>query len=135
MAHQVPIIARYVLLRLDERLSNNPGVSYTHRIITVEHVLPQNPSAESQWVVDFTDAERLHWTHRLGNLLLLNRNKNSQAQNVDFVTKKEKYFSPAAGVTGFALTTLVLSESAWTPDIVEQRQKDLVGVLAEEWSL
>lgn len=128
-------VRRYVLLRLDEKLANNPGVSYKHRIITVEHVLPQNPSAESQWVVDFTEAERLHWTHRLGNLLLLNRNKNSQAQNFDFATKKEKYFSPAAGVTGFALTTLVLSEPTWTPEVVEQRQKDLVGLLAEEWSL
>lgn len=128
-------VRRYVLLRLDERLANDPGVAYKHRIITVEHVLPQSPSADSQWVADFTEAERLHWTHRLGNLLLLNRNKNSQAQNFDFVTKKEKYFSPAGGVTGFALTTLVLAEPIWTPEVVEKRQTDLVALLAEEWHL
>ena len=98
-------------------------------------MLPQSPSADSQWLVDFSEAERLHWTHRLGNLLLLKRNKNSQAQNFDLVTKKDKYFSPAAGVTGFALTTLVLGEPAWTPEVVAQRQKDLVGLLAEEWRL
>lgn len=128
-------VRRYVLLRLDEKLANSPGVSYKHRIITVEHVLPQSPRADSQWVADFTEAERLYWTHRLGNLLLLNRNKNSQAQNFDFATKKEKYFSPAAGVTGFALTTLVLAEQAWTPEVVQQRQKNLEALLADEWSL
>lgn len=133
--YQVQPVRKYVLLRLDELLANAPGVSYKHKVITVEHVLPQSPRANSQWVKDFTEDERAYWTHRLGNLLLLNRNKNSQAQNYDFAAKKEKYFGPAAGVTGFALTTRVIMEPVWTPEVVERRQAELVGMLAKEWEL
>jgi hypothetical protein len=133
--YKVLPVRKYVLLRLDELLAGVPGVAYQHKIITVEHVLPQSPTVGSQWLNDFTDAERVFWTHRLGNLLLLNRNKNSQAQNYDFAKKKEKYFSPAAGVTGFALTTRVIMESEWTPEVLERRQAELRGVLAKEWEL
>lgn len=133
--YTVQPVRKYVLLRLDELLANAPGVSYKHAIVSVEHVLPQNPKAGSQWCQDFTEEQRVQWTHRLGNLLLLNRNKNSQAQNYDFVTKKQKYFSPAAGVTGFALTTRVMDEPAWTPAVVEKRQGELTVILFEEWSL
>lgn len=33
-------------------------MTYDHAIVTVEHVLPQNPAVTSQWVRDFTDDER-----------------------------------------------------------------------------
>lgn len=76
-------VRKYVLLRLDSLIAANPGASYAHKIITVEHVLPQSPKHDSQWVKNFTEDQRLYWTHRLGNLLLLNRTKNSEAQNYD----------------------------------------------------
>lgn len=43
-------VRRYVLLRLDSILAQDPGASYDHRVVTVEHVLPQNPTADSRWV-------------------------------------------------------------------------------------
>jgi len=128
-------VRRYVLLRLDEKLANQPGVTYQHKMITVEHVLPQNPRNDGQWVADFTDDERLVWTHRLANLVLLNRAKNSEAQRFDFEEKKTRYFTGPNGVATFALTTGVLRESAWTPQVLEARQARLVGVLAREWGL
>ncbi|MEV1072701.1 DUF262 domain-containing protein [Micromonospora parva] len=133
--YKVQPVRKYVLLRLDELLAGTPGVSYQHKVISVEHVLPQKPRSDSQWVGDFTADGRALWTHRLANLLLLNRNKNSQAQNFDFVTKKAKYFGPAAGVTGFALTTRVIMEPEWTPDVLERRQAELTGILVKEWEL
>lgn len=128
-------VRRYVLLRLDSILANDPGASYDHRIITVEHVLPQSPAQDSQWVRDFTEEEAATWTHRLGNLLLLNRRANSRAQNFDFDVKKDKYFTSGKGVAVFALTTQVLTEPVWTPDVVERRQEELVGLLVKEWQL
>ena len=128
-------VRKYVLLRLDELLANQPGVSYQHKMITVEHVLPQNPSAGSQWTKDFTDEDRAQWTHRLGNLVLLNRAKNSEAQNYDFAKKKANYFGGAHGSAVFALTTQVLAEEEWTPDVVQRRHDDLLSVLHKEWEL
>lgn len=128
-------VRKYVLLRINELLANVPGVSYDHKIITVEHVLPQTPKVDSEWVKNFTEEQRQLWTHKLGNLLLLNRTKNSQAQNFDFDEKKTKYFSGKTGVTTFALTTQVLKEPQWTPAVVERRQQELVELLAKEWDL
>lgn len=128
-------VRRYVLLRLDSILAQDPGASYDHRVVTVEHVLPQNPSADSRWVQDFTEEETAEWTHKLGNLLLLSRRANSAAQNYDFTVKKEKYFTSGNGVSVFALTTQVLTESEWTPTIIRQRQQKLLDLLTEEWDL
>lgn len=128
-------VRKYVLLRLDSIIADDPGASYTHKIITVEHVLPQNPKVDSQWLDDFTEDQRAYWTHRLGNLLLLNRTKNSQAQNFDFTVKKSKYFTSGKGAALFALTTQVLSCPEWTSTVVEQRQKELTRKLTDEWEL
>lgn len=128
-------VRKYVLLRLDSLLAANPGATYSHKIITVEHVLPQHPREESQWLEDFSEEERAFWTHRLGNLVLLNRTKNSEAQNYDFTVKKEKYFSGTKGAALFALTTQVLALSAWTPEILERRHQELTDRLVAEWEL
>lgn len=128
-------VRRYVLLRLDAALANDPSASYDYRYVTVEHVLPQTPCEDSEWLQAFTEGEREYWTHRLGNLLLLNRRKNSQAQNYDFAKKKEVYFTSSSGVSVFALTTQVLQEPEWTPSVVQQRQERLKSLLVEEWDL
>ncbi|NLE78612.1 MAG: DUF262 domain-containing protein [Rhodococcus sp.] len=126
---------KYVLLRLDEALANNPGVVYDHAIITVEHVLPQTPPVVSEWRSSFTDDERDQWTHRLANLVLLNRTKNSEAQNYDFATKKSKYFTGANGVATFAVTSQVLSTAEWTPEGLSERQPTLLATLQKLWDL
>ena len=42
-------IRQYVLLRLDSALAQGEA-SYDYSVITVEHVLPQNPSKGSTWL-------------------------------------------------------------------------------------
>lgn len=128
-------IRKYVLLRLDSLLANDPGASYEHKTITVEHVLPQTPARNSLWMSEFSEDERLYWMHRIGNLILLNRRKNSQAQNYDFAKKKDVYFRSSSGVAMFALTTQVLNEPTWTPAVIERRHEDLKGRLVREWQL
>ncbi|MDQ1066324.1 hypothetical protein QFZ32_001764 [Streptomyces canus] len=116
-------------------LARGQGVTYDHPLITVEHVLPQNPKADSQWVELFDEEQRAQWTHRLGNLVLLNRAKNSAAQNYDFTAKKAKYFTGRGGVAPFALTSQVLQHAEWTPEVLKARQEELLGVLFGEWRL
>lgn len=124
-----------LLLRLDELLSGGSAV-YNSPIISVEHVLPQSPRAGSQWLVDFpSEADREFWVHKLANLVLLTRRKNSQASNFDFVEKKSKYFSTKAGIANFALTSKVLSEDRWTLDALKRRQSELIGAIESLWRL
>ncbi|HZC08275.1 MAG TPA: DUF262 domain-containing HNH endonuclease family protein [Ktedonobacterales bacterium] len=125
----------YLMQRLDSALAGS-GATYDSRIITVEHVLPRNPPEKSEWTQWFpTPAERARWTHKLGNLALLSRVKNMQAVNYSFAVKTKTYFATKDGVSPFALTTQVLREEVWTPQVVERRQRELVGMLAQVWRL
>lgn len=128
-------VRKYVLLRLDEVLAAADGPVFQHKLITIEHVLPQNPEPGSEWCGKFTSVQRAEWTHRLANLVLLNRTKNPEAARFGFGRKKEKYFSGPNGVTTFALTVQVLGTDDWTPDILKGRQIDLLNRLMAEWHL
>ena len=132
--YTLPRVSRPLLLRLDSLLAE-AGASYEHRTVSIEHVLPQNPKRGSQWFRDFPDEEeRTEWTHRLANLVLLSRIKNSGAGNYEFDYKKREYFQKG-GATAFVLTASVRDESEWTPAVLERRQKWLVDVLKKEWRL
>ena len=132
--YSLPRVPRSLLLRLDSLLAG-AGARYDYPTISIEHVLPQSPSPNSKWVMRFPDEEeRARWTHRLGNLVLLSRRKNSQAQNYDFERKKSEYFQQG-DVTPFTLTTEVVQESEWNPQVLEQRQKRLIDRLKSEWCL
>ena len=123
-----------LLLRLDSLLAD-AGASYNRPVISVEHVLPQNPRQKSQWLEWFPEAaERANWTHRIANVVLLSWRKNASASNREFDDKKQTYFQ-RKGTTPFALTTQVVNEPKWTPDVLERRQRDLIGALAKEWRL
>jgi uncharacterized protein with ParB-like and HNH nuclease domain len=128
-------IRQYVLLRLDSALAQAEA-SYDYSVITVEHVLPQNPSEGSTWLKWFPiEEERIQYVHRIGNLALLSRKKNSEAQNYDFDKKKEKYFTSNMGIVPFALTSQVLQQSEWTPEVITQRQISSIQRLRAIWHL
>jgi hypothetical protein len=126
-----------ILLRLDAAFSDGT-VSYHPGVITVEHVMPQNPSEGSEWRSIFnTDEERDAWTHRLGNLVLLSRAKNAQASNLDFDRKKKEYFSSKGhkGPAVFNLTTMVIHEKQWDKYTIERRQLEMLTNFSNEWDL
>lgn len=124
----------YVLLRLDRALGDGAALYYS-KTVTIEHVLPQNPKEGSEWLRNFATPADRKWTHRLGNLLLLPLRKNVSAGTLDFAEKKKSYFSSKHGVSTFAITSGVLQEDAWTPEVVERRQRGAVAVLKEVWAL
>jgi hypothetical protein len=124
----------YVMRRLDEALSSG-GVTHDYSIISVEHVLPQNPGASSTWRQTFTDEQRAVWTDRLANLVLLTRRKNSELGNREFSEKKIRYFTGGSGVSPFAVTTQVVTEESWTPEVLRRRQTAAVAALGELWRL
>lgn len=128
-----PRITKPLLLRLDSIVAE-VGAQYAYPTITVEHVLPQNPSAGSEWEDWFSDADADYWTHRIANLVLLSRRKNSRASNYEFDQKKNEYFM-VHGTSHFALTTQVVNETEWTPMVLEHRQHELLNAFKLEWGL
>src|SRR5690606_16380224 len=125
----------FILQRLDSFVGDRMA-TYDNTFMSVEHVLPQTVSADSQWEEWWPDQEqREQWLHRLANLVPLNRKTNSAAQNYDFKTKQDKYFRNDNGVSTHALTTWVLTKTEWSPQIVKDRQAELLQKLRNGWEL
>lgn len=126
-------IRLYILLRLDSAICDGVPNYDSYKKITIEHILPQNPNLNSQWLNTFTAEDREKYLHRLGNLVLLSHQKNRSASNYDFQTKKDKYLNKP--VATFALTVQVLKEREWTAKVVENKQKYLLEELKRIWQL
>ncbi|EPR6390151.1 DUF262 domain-containing protein [Providencia stuartii] len=84
--------AKYLMLKLDCILHGHTTKLDFPSTISIEHILPQTPKVDSQWLQDFTEEERDYAKDRLGNLVLLSRRKNSSQNNRDYADKKQKYF-------------------------------------------
>lgn len=127
----------FVILRLNEFVSDGAAkFDFEPNTLTIEHVLPQTISTGSEWEKLWPDETvRKLWLNRISNLVPLTRKKNSEAQNYDFNKKKNIYFKGKHGTTTYPLTTQVLSETTWTPDIMEKRQKALLDKFVECWDL
>lgn len=124
-----------LLLRIDQLLAGG-SAAYDSAVVTVEHVLPQNPAPGSQWQTDFPlEADREQWVHKLANLVLLTRRKNAQASNSDFVEKKARYFQTKGGIANFALTSSINAEAVWTPETLQRRQATLIAAVEKAWRL
>ena len=125
----------YLILRLDSFVSDG-NAQYSPATLTIEHVLPQNPDKNSQWIQWWQDEEeRNMWVHKIANLVPLSRQKNSAAQNYEFDKKKKEYFTGRNGTSSYALTTQVLNTPEWTPETLKKRQKDLLNVFVKNWGL
>ncbi len=105
----------------------------------VEHILPQNPDPSSQWVKDFSEKEREHYTHSLANLTLLGGKKDSQASNLDFKDKKKIYMGeeiklnkkkPFRVMTCYKMTIDIAHHyTEWTPKSLEKRKEELIKII------
>ncbi len=125
----------HIILRLDSFLSDG-AATYDSSILTIEHVLPQTVHEGSEWSNLWPDEDvRKAWTHKLANLVPLNKRRNSKAQNYDFDKKKTAYFAGTKAVSSYVLTTQVLNEPQWTPDVILKRQDALLNVFKENWGL
>ena len=125
---------RAILLRLDEMLADGTA-HYDHKVVTIEHVLPQNPKDDSEWVKNFPDEEfRDNWVHSIANLVLLSKYKNPAASNYDFEKKKNVYFAED-GDSSFVLTNQVREREEWTPEVLEVRRERLLRKVAQKWNI
>jgi hypothetical protein len=122
-----------VLLRLEYLLASHAAPLNLPDEISVEHILPQTPGKASQWLKDFTDAQREVWLHRLGNLMLLSRRKNTSLGNLDFADKRVRYFEDR--VESLPNSQRLLALGTFTLGDLEVRHKDLLNRLAGSYGI
>ena len=121
------IFDKYILLRYEYLNQDNTVVISDYTNLSIEHVLPQNPDINSQWVNDFTEKERDKWTHNIANLILINGRKNSALSNLDFKDKKIKLQNKIKDT--FKGSSEVLNKSKWDIQTLESRLDEMCNVL------
>lgn len=124
--------ARYILLKLDF-LFQNQDQRMHFETLSVEHVLPQTPRDTSQWVRDFTPDERLEWTDKIGNLVLITRRKNSSQGRLDYKAKKTRYFEKCIDTCPNSLR--VLHYEQWTPVELKKNHNIVLNKLWDHYGV
>ena len=125
--------AKYVVLKMDYYYQNHAQRMH-FETISVEHILPQNPKNTSQWVKDFSSEDRLRWTDRLGNLVIITRRKNSSQGRLDFKDKSKKYFEKNIDTCPNSLRVLKKYDR-WTPQQVAENHKTLIEKIKHEYGI
>lgn len=116
---------RYILYKIElykrntEELDVNPP-SKVH----VEHIYPQNPTAEERWPYH----SRL--INRLGNLSLLSKRINTTIKNGNFALKR-----PHFAESEIMITKELAALDKWDSDAVDTRQASFAELVAEIWPL
>lgn len=130
-----PKICKLVLLRLsdeiDGALSEVDPEDYT-----IEHVLPQRPSATSEWRRWFPNAEERNIsTESLGNLVLITQKQNDKARNASFSEKKKIYAIADPRAPLLPITRDVLAVEEWRRFEIEAREDRLLRLIERIWRL
>jgi len=98
---------------------------------TIEHIYPQTPK-DKCWIDDYSSLRKKEKTrklHTLGNLVLLSTSKNSSLKNKCFDVKKEVFSK------GSYSEIEVSKNKVWTPEIIDNRSKQLLLFLSDRWEI
>lgn len=123
---------KYLLLKVENyKMASDMVFISNYKNISVEHILPQSPKAESLWRKEFTDDEREYWTNKLANLMLITRRKNSQLSNSEFKEKKERYSKE--NLTIFPSNNYIyLNTEKWSVSELEKRQVEINRIFGSQ---
>jgi len=123
-------VPKYILLRIDMERSYNQNKKITYgREITIEHILPRTP-IDPYWLNNFNGDERLKWTNKVGNLVLLNSRKNSEAGNKPFPDKVKNYFEKRSD---FDITNELKDCQDWTLKELKERHEKIIKEATKIW--
>ena len=99
--------------------------------ITIEHVLPKNPGAQSHWLAEFGSPQKINeYAHRIGNMAFLSFSENQRIGNRDYTEKRA-----VLARSGFILSTDAAATDAWSAKHITKRSEALARVLFDHWQL
>lgn len=132
-------ILKYTLYEYELHLLDIEGKGNVPRIkwedlsdATLEHILPQNPKANSDWRSNWTKDEIKLYLHDISNITLTM--DNSSYSNFEFKIKKGKPgISPSYANSDIRQERKISSFSDWTPNTCKKRRKELITWIYERW--
>lgn len=128
------LTCKLLLLRVNDELAAAPQC-LDPALYTVEHVLPQRPARNSQWRQWFASADaREAATQSLGNLVLVTREQNDKARNLELARKLDIYFAPGADPVPH-ITADLAGRTSWAPADVAEREERILVAVNRLWEL
>ena len=121
---------RYILKRIEQHLNKELDISEgLESTLTLEHILPQNPSRD--WKSVFENTEEMEsCASYMGNMTLLSQSDNNNLGNQSFGTKREEYCK-----SSLKITKQIASYPEWNKGSILARQKWLAEQAKEIWSI
>lgn len=121
----------YILYKVDLLFGGPYNKLQPPKQISAEHILPQSPATSSQWCQNFNKTDRDSWTHRLGNLILIGRRKNSSLGRLDFADKKQLYFDKHVQL--FPNSLRVMQNNQWNLSSLQANHKAVIDILRSHY--
>lgn len=120
---------KYVLLRLELLCSEQDQIRF-FEAKSIEHVLPQNPSQDSEWLNQHDKEDMKNYVNSLGNLVLISKSKNSSASNKEFSDKKKTYLSPR--VSDYPRSNQILGYNEWSKKDITERTNEAANIFLDD---
>lgn len=120
-------LAKYILAKLEFQISNTT-IDTTHKNISIEHILPENPSDE--WIEIFKNSDIDKFIFRIGNLTLLETNKNKEIAREVFEIKQITYSK-----SQYLMTQNLDKYTDWSSSTIVKRQKEMSNIAATIWKI
>lgn len=108
---------------------------------TIEHILPQNPNENSNWLNKWTDEERKKYLHDISNLVLTK--DNSRYRNFEFQRKSKGLNDKGERISEFYYLNSDIKQEReiadknkyedWTPENCKKRREVLTKWIIENW--
>jgi len=100
---------------------------------TLEHILPQNPKTDSQWLVDWAEEDIEECLHDIGNLVLTKNNSNYS--NFEYERKLgEAGISPSYSDSDIRQERRMARHEIWNREEFDVRRKELVQWISTRWA-
>ena len=119
-------LVRYILFELENQLAATAYDYKENTKATIEHILPEN--ASEAWDAFFSPEEQDKNTQKLGNLTLLEAQKNKECANALYEQKLPVYETSV-----YRLTCERSVYNEWTPVTLRRRQEKLADLAATVW--
>ncbi|QIW16827.1 hypothetical protein A4G20_01705 [Pasteurellaceae bacterium RH1A] len=124
-------IARYIYSEIEGKMGGNK-LDPDDNSITIEHILPQNPN-DSWGNIKSNDREK--YTYHIGNMILLEKNLNKEAENDSFERKIEIFRKSKFKQVSELVISLENDKRSWDGKSIEKRANALSKYAADIWKI
>jgi uncharacterized protein with ParB-like and HNH nuclease domain len=120
-------LVKYILSKLEVQYGGNEP-ELNSKQLSVEHILPESPTEE--WANNFQGVDIENYIYRIGNLTLLEANKNRLADRRSYEEKKSIYLT-----SNYHLSSQTLNSEEWVPKSILDRQRELANRALTIWKV